>query len=116
MAPSVKQQCTTKAKKEPKRVQIRFTTTRVDGDYHVSIIACGKELFATGTDGAKVSVFDYLGRYVGGVVGHRGRITGLEIVDSDSTAQYGVGIGNVIVSACYEGEFLLSTNFTKNTT
>ena len=82
----------------------------------MSIIACGKELFATGTDGAKVSVFDYLGRYVGGVVGHRGRITGLEIVDSDSTAQYGVGIGNVIVSACYEGEFLLSTNFTNNTT
>ena len=105
MQPSIKQQCTTKAKKEPKRVQIRFSSTRVDGDYHVSIIACGKELFATGTDGARVSVYDYLGRNVGGVVGHRGRITGLEIVDLENAAQYGDGIGNVIVSACYEGWF-----------
>ena len=103
MQPSVKQLCTTKAKKEQKRVQIRFNSTRVDGDYRVSIIACSKEIFSTGTDGAKVSVYDYIGRYVGGVVGHRGRITGLEIVDSDYTAQYGDGISTVIVSACYEG-------------
>ena len=98
------QKPTKKKVKKPNLPLLKLTPKQIDGNHHqLRMVRLVDNFLVTGNEGAAIQVFDSEHKLAHTVPGHRGKISGLEVVErQEAKTQFGVN-GPVLISACSDG-------------
>ena len=90
--------------KKPRHPFLKLTPRQIEGNHHqLRMVRLIDGFLVTGNEGAAIHVYDSEHKLAHTVPGHRGKISGLEVIDRQEAQKQFCVDGPVLISACSEG-------------